>query len=158
MREKFDLILFDLDGTLTDSSPGIVKCVQYALSKYGITENDPDNLYRFIGPPLIDSFMNFYGFSREDAIAARNTFNERYLPVGWMENQPYPGIEHVLEELKKAGKVLGIATSKPDGVARQVLEHFDLMKYFTILCAARDNRIGCDTAGHVRAAIYDVGE
>lgn len=155
MKEKFDLILFDVDGTLTDSSEGIMKCVQYALSQYGITENDPANLCRFIGPPLIDSFMNFYGFSREDAIRARNIFNERYLPIGWKENHPYPGIEKVLEELAKSGKMLGIATSKPDGVATQVLEYFDLRKYFSIFCAAPDNGIGGEKAGRVRAALEE---
>ncbi len=155
MKENFDLILFDVDGTLTDSSEGIMKCVQYALSHYGITENDPDNLCRFIGPPLIDSFMNFYGFSREEAIRARNIFNERYLPIGWKENHPYPGIENVLEELSKSGKMLGIATSKPDGVATRVLEHFGLRKYFPIFCAAPDNGIGGEKAGRVRAALEE---
>ena len=155
MKENFDLIFFDVDGTLTDSSEGIIKCVQYALSKYGITENDTENLCRFIGPPLIDSFMNFYGFSREDAIRARNIFNERYLPIGWMENHPYPGIEKVLEELSKSGKMLGVATSKPDGVATQVLEHFGLKKFFPIFCAAPDNGIGGEKAGRVRAALEE---
>ena len=73
MREKFDLILFDLDGTLTDSGEGITKSVQYALAKLGIEEPDLDNLRKFIGPPLIDSFEKYYGFSRETAIRARET-------------------------------------------------------------------------------------
>ena len=79
MKGKYDLILFDLDGTLTDSGEGITKSVQYALSKFGIEEPDLENLRKFIGPPLIESFENYYGFSREDAISARNIYKERYL-------------------------------------------------------------------------------
>lgn len=155
MKEKFDLILFDLDGTMTDSSEGITKCVKYSLSKYGIEEKEPANLRRFIGPPLIDSFMNFYGFSREDAIRARNIFNERYQPIGWKENVPYTGIESVLEELIKSGKMLGIATSKPENVTDRVLEYFDLKKYFSVICAAPNNGIGGEKAGRVRAALEE---
>ena len=93
MKENYDLILFDLDGTLTDSGEGITKSVQYALSKLGIEEPDLENLRKFVGPPLIDSFENYYGFSREKAILARQIFNERYQPIGWKENTPYDGIE-----------------------------------------------------------------
>ena len=81
MKENFDLILFDLDGTITDSGEGITKSVQYALSKLGIEEPNLENLRRFIGPPLIDSFENYYGFSREEAVHAREIFNERYQPI-----------------------------------------------------------------------------
>ena len=89
MKENYDLILFDLDGTLTNSGEGITKSVQYALSKFGIEEPDLNNLTKFIGPPLIDSFMKYYGFSKEEAIQVRNAFSERYQPIGWKENKPY---------------------------------------------------------------------
>ena len=115
MKEKYDLILFDVDGTLTDSGEGITKSVQYTLEKYGIIEPDLNNLRKFIGPPLIDSFMKYYGFSKEESVRARNIFNERYQPIGWMENHPYDGIEKVLEELQSAGIMMGVATSKPEG-------------------------------------------
>ena len=133
MKEKYDLILFDVDGTLTDSGEGITKSVQYTLEKYGIIEPDLNNLRKFIGPPLIDSFMKYYGFSKEESVRARNIFNERYQPIGWMENRPYDGIEAVLDELQKAGIMMGVATSKPEGVANKVLEYFDLKKLISCI-------------------------
>ncbi len=155
MSNYYDLILFDLDGTLTDSGEGITKCVQYALSKYGIEEPDLNQLKKFIGPPLIDSFMEFYGFSREDATRAREIFNERYHPVGWKENKPYEGIEKVLKALEEEGKLLGIATSKPANMAEKVLEHFGLRKYFPILCAAPLNGINGEKPGRILAAVEE---
>ena len=153
MKQKYDLILFDLDGTITDSGEGIINSVQYALDKMGIVEPEPDSLRKFIGPPLIDSFMKYYGLSKEDAIRMRNIFNERYQPIGWMENRPYEGIETVLKTLQEEGIVLGIATSKPEDVAERVLRHFDLRDYFPIFCAAPLNGIGGEKAGRIQAAI-----
>ena len=155
MKEKFDLILFDLDGTLTDSGEGITKSVQYALEKYGIIEPDLNHLRKFIGPPLIDSFEKYYGFSKEEAIRARNIFNERYQPVGWKENRPYDGVVNVLEKLYEAGILLGIATSKPEGVANRVLEYFDLKKYFPVICAAPENGLNGEKAGRIQAAMEE---
>ena len=116
MKENYDLILFDLDGTITDSGEGITKSVQYALSKFGIEEPDLEKLRKFIGPPLIDSFEKYYDFSREEAIRAREIFNERYQPIGWKENRPYDGIEEVLKALKKEGKMLLLAAAGPMGL------------------------------------------
>ena len=155
MKENFDLILFDLDGTITDSGEGITKSVQYALSKLGIEEPDLENLRKFIGPPLIDSFEKYYGFSREEAIRAREIFNERYQPIGWMENRPYDGIEDVLKSLLDAGKMLGIATSKPADTAERVLTYFGLREYFPVFCASPLNGIGGEKAGRIQAAIED---
>ena len=155
MKNPYDLILFDLDGTLTDSGEGITKSVQYALSKFGIEEPELEKLRKFIGPPLIDSFENYYGFSREDAIKARNIYKERYLPIGWMENRPYDGIEEVLDELQKAGIMLGVATSKPEDVAEKVLEYFELKKYFPVICAAPNNGLNGEKPERIRAAIEE---
>lgn len=155
MKEKIDLILFDVDGTMTDSSEGITKSVQYALEQYGIIEPDLNELRKFIGPPLIDSFMNYYGFSKEEAIEARRIFNVRYQPIGWKENHPYPGIEQVLEALEKEGIMMGVATSKPEDVANRVLEHFDLKKYFSVICAAPNNGLNGEKPGRIRAAIEE---
>ena len=155
MKEKYDLILFDVDGTLTDSGEGITKSVQYTLEKYGIIEPDLNNFRKFIGPPLIDSFMKYYGFSKEESVRARNIFNERYQPIGWMENRPYDGIEAVLDELQKAGIMMGVATSKPEGVANKVLEYFDLKKYFSVICAAPNNGLNGEKPGRIRAAIEE---
>lgn len=155
MKEKYDLILFDVDGTLTDSGEGITKSVQYTLEKYGIIEPDLNNLRKFIGPPLIDSFMKYYGFSKEESVRARNIFNERYQPIGWMENRPYDGIEAVLDELQKAGIMMGVATSKPEGVANKVLEYFNLKKYFSVICAAPNNGLNGEKPGRIRAAVEE---
>jgi phosphoglycolate phosphatase len=155
MKQKYDLILFDLDGTITDSGEGIINSVQYALDKMGIVEPEPDSLRKFIGPPLIDSFMKYYGLSKEDAIRMRNIFNERYQPIGWMENRPYEGIETVLKTLQEEGAVLGIATSKPEDVADRVLRQFGLRDDFPIFCAAPLNGIGGEKAGRIQAAIEE---
>lgn len=153
MNEKFDLILFDLDGTLTDSSEGITKSIQYALRKAGIEEPDLNNLKKFIGPPLIDALMEFYGFSREQAIEVRKYFSNRYQPVGWKENCLYPGIKIVLETLQKSGKTLCIATSKIECLTDKVLEYFDLKKYFSIISAAPDNGLNGEKSIRIQTAI-----
>ena len=155
MKQNYDLILFDLDGTITDSGEGITKSVQYALSKLGIEEPDLGNLRKFIGPPLIDSFEKYYGFSREDAVRAREIFNERYQPIGWKENSPYKGIEEVLKALQAEGKMLGIATSKPADTAERVLAYFGLREYFPVFCASPLNGIGGEKTGRIRAAIEE---
>lgn len=153
MQEKFDLILFDLDGTLTNSGEGVTKSVQYALAKFGIDEPDLKKLEKFIGPPLIDSFMEYYGFTQEEAIQVRKVFNERYEPVGWKENYPYPGISGVLERLRDAGKILGVATSKPADKADNVLGLFDLKKYFQVISAAPLNGLNSDKVDRIKSCI-----
>ena len=123
-------LFFDLDGTLTESGPGITNCVKYALEKFGINENDEGNLKRFIGPPLVDSFMTFYGFSESDAREAMRLYRERFGTVGIFENSVYEGIPETLAKLKDSGKKLYVATSKPEIYVPRILEHFDLSKYF----------------------------
>ena len=98
---------------------------------------------------------NYYGFSREKAILARQIFNERYQPIGWKENTPYDGIEEVLKALQEEGKMLGIATSKPADTAERVLTYFCLREYFPVFCASPLNGIGGEKAGRIRAAIED---
>ena len=133
---KYKNILFDLDGTLTDSGPGIRNAVRHALKKYGIEENDTEKLNRFIGPPLYDSFMRFYGISEAEAAKGENYFREYYRDIGIFENSVYDGVTDCLEKLQNGGVKLYIATSKPDFMAERVLSHFDLKKYFTDVCGA----------------------
>lgn len=121
------LILFDLDGTLTDSAPGIVRCVQYALEKMGRPVPPFEELTCFVGPPLLEQFMEFCGFTREEAAKAVEYYRERYRGTGIFENQVYPGIPEMLFRLKQAGYRLGVASSKPEIFVRQILEHFDLL-------------------------------
>ena len=130
------IILFDLDGTLTDPMEGITKSVQHALKAYGIIEEDLTKLCPFIGPPLKDSFMEFYGFSEKDGKEAISVFHEYFTARGMFENKVYDGMEDMLTALKEAGYVLAVATSKPECFAMQILEHFKLDSYFEVVGGA----------------------
>ncbi|MEG0216468.1 MAG: HAD hydrolase-like protein, partial [Hungatella sp.] len=123
-------VLFDLDGTLTDPIIGITKSVQYALHAYGIEVEDLRELCPFIGPPLKDSFIEFYQFSETQASEAIQKYREYFAVTGLYENLEYPGIKEMLSHLRAAGKILLVATSKPELFARQILEHFQLDPYF----------------------------
>lgn len=122
--------LFDLDGTLTDPKEGICKSAQYGLHKMGIEEPDIDKLEPFIGPPLWDSFMQFYGMSREDADKAVKFYRERFSTVGLYENEVYDGVADMLDALKDRGVMLAVASSKPTDFVEKILEHFDLARFF----------------------------
>ena len=134
--KEYKAILFDLDGTLTDPGEGITNSVAYALEKYGIEVEDKKELYKFIGPPLYESFREFYGFSEEKSKEAITYYREYYASYGINENKLYSGIKELLEDLKRAGKVLALATSKPEIFASRVLEDFDILKYFDFVGAA----------------------
>ena len=123
-------IFFDLDGTLTDPALGITNSVAYALSKFGIEVEDRKTLNRFIGPPLVDAFMEYYGFSKEDAEKALVFYREYFAPKGIFENAVIEGIPSLLEVLKKSGKKLYVATSKPEKFAVEILKHFSMDRYF----------------------------
>lgn len=154
----YDLILFDLDGTLTNPEEGITKSVQYALRSYGIIENNIDNLRRFIGPPLVDGFMGFYEMNREDALGALAKYRERFSKVGLYENELLDGCEKLLADLKNEGKRLALATSKPYVYAKKILEHFDLVKYFDILVGAELDGTRNDKADVIKEVLKQAGE
>lgn len=128
--KSYDTFFFDLDGTITDSAPGITNSVIYALKKYGIEENDYEKLCKFIGPPLDVSFQEYYGFSKEQSLEAIEYYREYYKDKGIFENSVYDGFEAVVKQLKEAGKRLIVATSKPEPFARRIIEHFGLSPYF----------------------------
>ena len=123
-------MFFDLDGTLTDSKPGITKSVQYALKQLGIIENDIDQLVPFVGPPLHDSFRTFYALSDEQIEKAIYYYRERYLSIGMFENSIYPAIPELLQALQAQGYHLFVATAKPTIQAKPILAHFQLDQYF----------------------------
>lgn len=127
---KYDVILFDLDGTLTDPGMGITNSVMHALKKYGIEVEDRKTLYKFIGPPLIESFEKYYGFSHEEAVKSVDYYREYYRDRGIYENTVYDGIEKLLAYLSENGKKIILATSKPEPFAKEILRHFGLEKYF----------------------------
>lgn len=126
-------LLFDLDGTLTDSKLGVCTCVQYALDSFGIREPDLDKLECFIGPPLQNSFMEFYQMDEAQAHAAIAKYRERYRDKGIFENSLYEGIPAMLRTLHAEGMVLAVASSKPEVFVRQILEHFKIAKYFRVI-------------------------
>ena len=129
----FQYILFDLDGTLTDPKEGITSSVQYALLSFGIKEENKDALEPFIGPPLRDSFMNFYGLTKEQAEEAVAQYRKRFSTVGLYENEVYDGVYQMLTTLKEQGKILAVASSKPKVFVDQILEHFKLKHFFTVI-------------------------
>lgn len=139
----YEYILFDLDGTLTDPKEGITKSVQYALASVDINEPDLDKLEPFIGPPLHESFMDFYGFDRETAMKLVEKYRERFNVTGIFENKIYPGIADMLKVLKEAGCKLSIASSKPTVLVERILEHFAIRKYFD--CVVGSNLDGTRT-------------
>lgn len=164
-------ILFDLDGTLTDSGEGIMKSMVYALSHFGIEEPSQEQLRTVVGPPLSDIFIRF-GIPKDSVEEAIEIYRSRYIPIGRFENHPYPGIRELLEQLRSDGHKLYIATSKPEWMSVEILEYFDLAKYFDLICGAtvdqsRNSKEAviahllsqCDVNGHaimVGDTAYDV--
>lgn len=128
-------ILFDLDGTLTDSGEGIMNAAALVLRHFDIEVPTREQLRVFVGPPLADTFVKF-GIAPADTAEGIEVFREYYMEKGIYENFPYPGIRELLESLKSAGHSLYVATSKPEYMAVQVLEHFDLAQYFDLICGA----------------------
>lgn len=126
-------ILFDFDGTIVDTSEGITKGAAFALGQYGIQVDDLATLRRFIGPPLKHAFREFYGFDEQKADEAATWFRRYYRETGVRECRPYDGVERLLRHLKEHGKRVLLATSKPQLFAEQILERFDLMRYFDFI-------------------------
>ena len=128
MKKKY--ILFDLDGTLTDPVLGITNSLMHALKKFGIDIENREELYKFIGPPLVDMMMQEYGFSKEKAQKGLEYYREYFSVKGLFENEVYDGIPEMLEKLQNNGYRLVLATSKPEKYAKQILDHFRLSQYF----------------------------
>lgn len=128
-------ILFDLDGTITDSGEGIINCASLALSHFGLPVPDRETMRQFVGPPLRDTFIKF-GVPADKAEEAITVYRSRYLPIGKYENEPYAGIRELLERLQAEGHRLYVATSKPETTATDILIRFDLARYFDRICGA----------------------
>lgn len=126
----YKAILFDLDGTLTESGEGIMKSVQYALEKLGKPEPELDKLRVFVGPPLVEQFMKYADLDLDTAREAVKFYRERYTTIGIFENRPYPGIVELLKELKESGYTVAVSSSKPEPFVVQILEHFHMAEYF----------------------------
>lgn len=139
----FDCILFDFDGTVFDTVEGIAKSVRYALNKVGL-DAELESLRCFAGPPLADKFMEVYGFDRTAAEQAVRDYRERYRPIGMNECRVFPGIKELLEKLRAAGKTVGIATSKPQELAEELLRRENMLGLFQVICGSLPN--GNDSA------------
>ena len=135
----YKAILFDLDGTLTESGEGITKSVQYALGKLGKPEEDLEKLKVFIGPPLMEQFMKYADLDEETARKAVEYYRERYSEKGIFENRPYPGVEDMLKELKRKKYLLTVTSSKPEYYVKQILDHFQLTGYFDEIVGSEMN-------------------
>lgn len=149
--------MFDLDGTLTDPKEGITKSVRHALNHYGIQVDDLDALTPFIGPPLTDSYKKYYGFSDEQAWEGVLVYREYFSERGWHENKEYPGIKEMLDALKAAGRVLLVATSKPEEFARKILEHFGMEGYFDFIGGADMDETRVRKADVIRYVLEQYG-
>ena len=129
----FQHIFFDLDGTLTDPAPGITNAIIYARKKWGLDPGENKDYYKFIGPPMPKSYEEFWGFSPEDARRFLADYREYFGDVGLFENEVYPGIPALLEDLKAHGRHLYVATTKPTGFSLRIMERFGLAPYFDIV-------------------------
>ncbi|MDE7405875.1 MAG: HAD family hydrolase [Clostridiales bacterium] len=146
----FKNILFDLDGTLTDSFDGITNSALYALHKMGVTKYNKSNLNFFVGPPLYDSFGKIFDGDEQKVERAITLYREYFADRGWKENSVYDGVPQMLQRLNDMGKTLIVATSKPELFARRIAEHFDLAKYFVFVAGA-----SMDSSRTKKAAVID---
>ena len=153
----YDVLFFDLDGTLTDPGEGITNAVTHALARFGIPVEDRRTLYPFIGPPLADSFRDFYGFDPEQCRTAVKVYREYYGDRGLFENRVYDGIPEALDALRSDGLRLAVATSKPEHFARRILERFGLADRFAYIAGAAMNETRLRKAEVIRYALETMG-
>ena len=152
---QYDAVIFDLDGTLTNSERGIVACVRYALDKMNRPVPDADTLRKFIGPPLSESFRIYCGMNDAETEKAVRVYRERYLPIGWAENAVYPGIRALLKALKNQGASVYVATGKPQTPSERILRHFELMQYIDGVAGPTDADPTADKGVLIRRVLQD---
>ncbi len=159
MRRKldYDWLLFDLDGTLTDPFEGITRSVEYALNAFGIEVEDRRTLAPFIGPPLVESLTERYGFTMEDAVAAVAKYREYFAVKGLYENELFEGIPELLRDCRKAGYKISMATSKPTHYAKIIAEHFDIARYFDAIHGSSLDGSRITKSSVVAEAVRDEG-
>ncbi len=138
--KKYDVIAFDLDGTLTNPERGLVAAFEYALGKMKIDYGERDSLKRFIGPPLYEEWQKVFGISAEKSAEALLVFREFYSVYGWWDNEIYDGIKDMLRALKSSGKRIILATSKPEHFAVKILDLFEISEYFDFIGGAASDK------------------
>lgn len=149
----YDYLLFDLDGTVVDSGLGVTNSVIYALKKWGIEVENREKLYVFLGPPLVDSFSEHFGFSHDDSLRCVEYYREYYNEKGIFENTVYDGIVDVLVKARDMGKKIILATSKPEEYAKQILEHLGLLDHFDFVAGATMDESRNEKSGVIRYAL-----
>ncbi|HZK44000.1 MAG TPA: HAD family hydrolase [Syntrophomonadaceae bacterium] len=155
--KKYNVVLFDLDGTLTNPKEGITKSVQYALNKMGIVEENRDELTKFIGPPLVESFQRYYDMPEPKAWEAIKAYREYFVDKGMLDNQVYLEIPELLQVLTSKGCKLAVATTKPTIYAEQTLEHFGLASYFSIIIGSNLDGSRVDKKEIIQVIIESLG-
>lgn len=156
-KKNYQYLLFDLDGTLTDPKLGTVNAIIHALEYYGEQDMKLELMDQFIGPPLIESFQKYYGFSEEKAGLCIKKYREYYSETGLYENYMYEGVDNMLQTLKARGKVILLATSKPQEFARIILEHFNLLSYFDFVAGSQLNGERIHKADVIRYVLGEMG-
>ncbi|MBR3018022.1 MAG: dTMP kinase [Clostridia bacterium] len=149
----YDAVIFDLDGTLTDSQPGIFACAKYALEKMGLPVPPEAVLRRFLGPPLAESYIKYCDMTEEQAAYATDLYRERYIPIGWKENKVYPRIRALLNALKERGVYLAVATGKPEHTSIDILRYFDLLQYFDAVAGPTPGDLHADKGELIRRVL-----
>lgn len=150
---RYQTVFFDLDGTLTDSQPGIYACARYALEKMEWEIPSDATLRRFMGPPLAESFAKYCGMTEEEAIRASGYYRERYNPIGWKENRVFPRIRALLAELKKRGAYVAVATGKPKYSAEKILDYFGLLPFIDAVAGPVEREFHMDKATLIRRVL-----
>lgn len=148
-------VVFDLDGTLTDSAPGITACVTHALQRMDRSPLPDEELRRFLGPPLVGSFVQYAGMTQEEAIEATRLYRERYNTIGWQENRVYPSVRGLLHGLRSQGVRLAVATGKLQKVSIDILRHFNLDHYFDRIIGPGPQEYNADKRDLIIRALDD---
>lgn len=151
-----DIVLLDLDGTLTDSAPGIINCLRYALDSLDIAVPDDDTIRGFLGPPLADTFRDHFGMSADTVALAISRYRERYHDVGLFENDVYDGVPEMLAAVHDAGCVMAVATSKPTYSATRILDHFGLVGQFAFVGGADLDGVRHDKAAVIAHTLHEL--
>lgn len=153
MTPGFTCILFDLDGTIMDSAPGITATLAYTFKTMGLPIPSPAELVAYVGPPILDSFRDRAGFTTEQAQQALDIYRPQYLKSGVFDATVYPGVGEVLRHIHESGVPLSLATSKPEEPAKLILEHYDLLKYFDVITGASEDEVRSAKADVVAEAL-----
>ena len=149
----YDVVVFDLDGTLTDSQLGIYRCARYALEKMGFPAPDDAVLRKFMGPPLAESYMKYCGMTEAEAVRGTDLYRERYIPIGWKENNVFPLIRPLLKALRDQGAYLAVATGKPQKTSEDILRYFGLLPYLGAVVGPDDSDMHADKGDLIRRVL-----